>query len=223
METLTGSENSKNEDVYFYPISGKDDKSNNIPPPNGVYQSGYGDCGCCCKNRIVAVDSNTFKIKIKEYNAYICLIISLSLIFCCILGLFSFIFLQKYNIFGTIAGCLFFLLLGGVTVFFIIRLNFYDILKLESNSLSIIHKRLLLKNIITVYKYEELKHAAIFQMTGCGDEEGAFIFYRLALVHNSGEKTQIIDIYSQIKEQQLNYFKYLVDILNEHIKNGIQI
>ena len=111
--------------------------------------------------------------------------------------------------------------MGAFIVICYVRIDVDEYIKLESNSLSIIKKRLCCKPKITVYRYGELKHAAILYIIEY--DEGVIHFYRLALIHNSNEKIKIFHMYSKLKEQELNYFKYLVDIINEHIKNGIQI
>ena len=134
----------------------------------------------------------------------------------CLVGFFACIIADHINILLRIGGCLGTLLLMVFLIFLESLIYFNRCLKLESNSLSIIRKRLFFKPRITIYKYEELKHAAIFYMIESGEEEYHYI---LALVNKSDETIKIFSMISKIKEIQLNHFKYLVDILNEHIKN----
>jgi len=171
------------------------------------------------KDRIVNVDSNTFRIKKEEFTPFIyfyCFLLNCS----CLIGIGALIS-NSCNIYLKIAGCLGLVLLGVFIVICFIRIDIDKYIKLESNSLSIISKRLCCKPRITVYRYEELKHAAIFYITKY--DEGVYHFYRLVLVHNSSEKIKIFYMSSRIKEQDLKYFYYLVDVINEHIKNNIQI
>jgi len=167
--------------------------------------------------RIVTIDSNTYKIKEDEMRCYPFIILLISFIIVILMSII-YNFLELKNIFLKIGICLGLLLLCAIPIYIVARFNFSTILKLEDNSLSIIYKRLLCKNSITVYNYGELKHAAIFIITE--NDEGEYHFYRLALVLNSGAKIKIMDTSYAIKEQQFNYFKYLVDVINKHIKNG---
>ena len=218
METLIDVDNSFKNSEYIYPSSDKNNKSNNIPPPNGIYHSGYGNkCIFCCIDGIVTIDSNTFKIRRDEegLNSFFIsffLFLIVSSIFCFI-GLL--VHCRESEI---IFLCLGFLVWIAFLVFCCYITDFNKYIKLESNSISIIQKRSFCKPRITIYRYEELKHAAILKMAG----DDGYDYYRFTLVHKSDERIKILDMNLGIKEQQLNYFKYLADIINEHIKN-IQI
>ena len=93
-------------------------------------------------------------------------------------------------------------------------------LKLVIDSLSIIKRRIIFRNSISTYKYEELKCAAIFSLFE-NYSEGIFYFYRLSLVFKSGEKLKIFDMSDKLKEK-LDYLKYLVDLINKHINSNIK-
>ena len=215
METLTGSDDSSKDGDYVYLSSDKNSMSNNIPPPNGIYHSGRSYKCYCCIDGIVTIDSNNFKIRRHDEGmSSFCKWFSFFLIVC---GIFSFLGLIPHargsEIIGLSIGLPIYITILVLCCYFS---DFNKYIKLESNSLSIIQKRSFCKPRITVYKYEELKHAAIFQITESDDYVCQYC--RLALVHKSGERIKILDMHPEIKEQQLNYFKYLVDVINEHIK-----
>ncbi len=70
MEKLNVSDDNDNKEVY--PNSDNNNTPNNMPPPNGIYFTGYGIFCCrCLKDRIVTVDSNTFRIKNEEFTPFI--------------------------------------------------------------------------------------------------------------------------------------------------------
>ena len=174
----------------------------------------------CLKDRIVTVDSNTFRIKIRD-NEFIIFFLCYFFIILFLGSFFPLLLDKSINIFLRIFGSLSILILLIIIEICIFRIDVDDYLKLESNSFSIINKRLCCKPKITVYRYEELKRAAILYLTNY--DEGISRFYRLVLVHNSNEKIKVLEMSSRIKEQDLKYFYYLVDIINGHIKNNIQI
>ena len=89
-------------------------------------------------------------------------------------------------------------------------LTFEKYLTLGTDSLTLTNRRLVYCNSKNVYKYEELKNAAIFEKIEY--DESLDTFYEIDFVTTSNKR---VKFYSFPKKANLEDFKYLVDIINE--------
>ena len=138
----------------YYPSFGEISESNNTPPLNGIYYSGY--YYSFTQKRIVTLDSNTFRYDEEIYHFIIFLFwFNIAI---CVGGIIAILIMNNHireELFGVVPFCFTISLVLG-------SIPFERHLTLGNNSLTLTKRRIIFCNSNIVYNYKDLKCAAIF-------------------------------------------------------------